>query len=84
MIFDSDLFVVLYMTTSKSVSIAKIPIFLNLSYCNIISFGLGKYNLVLLISTENAATKAIFLSLSFSPSYFSLFISPLAQPPLSC
>lgn len=84
-ILDSDLSTVLYVqTVSKSVHIAKTPIFSNLNYLNILSFGLGKYNLVLLIPIENAATKPIFLSLSFSPHYFSLLIPLLAQPTLSC
>lgn len=84
-VFDSDLSLALYgQTMSKSVHIAKTPIFSNLNYCNILSLGLGKYNLVLLIFIENTTTVTIFLSLSFSPCYSTLFIPVLAQPTLSC
>lgn len=69
---------------SKSVRIAKTLIFSNLNYLYILSFGLGKYNLVLLILIENTAIKTIFLSLSFPLCYSSLFIPGLAQPTLSC
>lgn len=75
-IFDSDLSLALYgQTMSKSVHIAKTPIFSNLNYCSILSLGLEKYNLVLLIFIENTTTVTIFLSLSFSPCY-STFSSP--------
>lgn len=61
-IFDSDLSLALYgQTMSKSVYLAKTPIFSNLNYCNILSLGLEKYNLVLHIFIENTTRVTILL-----------------------